>query len=107
MEKVIIEKSVLDYFDSLIFRLFEQNYFGFVDSALEYVAKILAFIERDLPKQPRKTSPLELQKFGSYYVSYKINANTTWYIFFETKNDKFFVRNILNNHLPEIQFLNL
>jgi hypothetical protein len=107
VEKVIIEKSVIDYFDNLVFNLFDQDYFGFVESALDYVARILSFIQSDLPKKQHKKTPIELLKYGTYYTSYKANTSTTWYIFFETSKDKYVVRKILNNHLQEIQFLNL
>lgn len=107
MEKVIIEKSVMDYFNDLIFELFEEEYFGFVDSSLNYVDRILDFILKDLPEKPYKISPLNLMKEGSYYTFYKANNNTTWHIFFDTKGEKIIVRKILNNHQPEIRFMNL
>ncbi|MGB6082917.1 hypothetical protein [Moheibacter sp.] len=107
MEKVIIEKSVMDYFDGLIFKLFEEEYFGFLDASLNYVDKILDFLLRDLPDTPHKISPSELVSYGSYYTFHKANNTTTWFIFFEIKEDKFVVRKILNNHQPEIRFMNL
>ncbi|MBA5629378.1 hypothetical protein [Moheibacter lacus] len=78
MEKVIIEKSVMDYFDDLIFKLFEEEYFSFVDFSLDYVGRILDFILNDLPDTPRKKSPQNLIQHGSFYTFYKANTATTW-----------------------------
>lgn len=107
MEKVIIEKPVLAYFDELIYRLFENGYFSYVESSLEYVSNILEFIQKYLPQKPHKKTPEELQHYGSYYTYFKANNTTTWYFFFETRNGKYIIRKILNNHLPEIGLLNL
>jgi len=82
LEKVIIEKSVMDYFDGLIFKLFEEEYFGFLDASLNYVDKILDFLLKDLPDTPHKISPSELlftkpitPLLGLYFLkSKKINS---------------------------------
>lgn len=107
LEKVIIEKSVMDYFDDLIFKLFEEEYFGFLDASLNYVDKILDFLLKNLPDTPYKISPSKLVSYGRHYNFYKANDTTTWYIFFEIKDEKFVVRKILNNHQAEIRFMNL
>lgn len=106
MEKVIIlQKSVTDYLETLIFVLFEKEYFGFEETAQLYVSKIYNFIEKDLVKFPSKKTPPKLQKFGSNYAFYKANKTTTWYIFFETKNSRYLITHITNNHMAEASFL--
>lgn len=107
MEKIIIDKSVLDYFDNLIYRLFEDEYFSYLEISLEYVQRILDFILDDLPTKPPKKSPYNLIQYGTFYTFYKANETTTWYIFFEKKNNIYVIRKLLNNHQPETRFLNL
>jgi hypothetical protein len=68
MEKVIIDKSVLDYFDDLIFRLFEDEYFSYLEISLEYVQRILDFILEDLPTKPPKKSPYNLIHNTAHFI---------------------------------------
>lgn len=35
---------------------------------------------------------------GKKYLKYASNKRTTWYIFFDQKDDKFLINHILNNH---------
>ncbi len=107
LEKVILQKEVLDFLEELIFKLFEKDYFGFEESAVEYVFNILYFAKKSIPNNNHKTSPFALQKFGSHYVTYQANNHTSWYIFFERNAEQYIVTGILNNHQPETRFLNL
>jgi len=52
--KVIFRRNVSDYLDKLIFVLYENEYFGFKESAKDYVQKIYDFIEYNLPIFPAK-----------------------------------------------------
>ena len=47
----------------------------------------------------------ELKKFGSKYIFYKLNRLTTWYIFFENKNNNYLITHILNSHIEETKWL--
>lgn len=107
MEKVIFQEKVLDFLDKLVFTLFEKGYFGFKESAIEYVYNITFFAKDFIPKNIHKTTSLPLKYLGSYYVAFQANPNTTWYIFFEKELNQYIVTNILNNHQPETRFLNL
>ena len=40
---VLFQNNVINYFDKLIYTLFEDEYFGFVESSEEYVDKIVEF----------------------------------------------------------------
>lgn len=102
---IILHKNVNEFLDELIFILFENDYFGFEESAQEYVQKIYDFIEFNLSTFPYKNTPAELHSLGSKYASYKANQNTTWYIFFENFENKFIVTYIANNHLEIAKFL--
>ena len=107
MEKVnvILRKNVINFLEELVFILFEKEYFGFEESAQEYVQKIYDFIEFNLPNSPPKNTPESLVELGSKYIFYKANQNTTWYIFFEKSGNRFLVTYITNNHSEVAKFL--
>lgn len=48
MEKIIFLPEVLDYFDKLVGKLFEKEYFGFIDSSFVYTSKIYEYIESNI-----------------------------------------------------------
>ena len=88
------------YFEELTTILFLQNYFGSIDSAIRYVAKMRKYIEAYVAVLPAKTAPSYFSKYqkGMKYISYTPNNNTTWYIFFLQENNRFLVCYITNNH---------
>lgn len=76
-----------------------------MDSALDYGDNIYNFIFDNIDKPISKKSPQSFHKFGTFYIKYKANENTTWYIFFDRKEQRFLVNYILNNHstdFPEL-----
>ena len=85
--------------------LFEKEYFGFLESSFDYVDDIIDFLEHNLPIFPHKKTPENLIDLGSKYIFYKANQNTTWYIFFESQDNRYLVTFITNNHSEIIQFL--
>ena len=102
---IIFQYGVLDYLDDLVFILFKEEYFGFMQSSNDYVDKIIDFIENDIASFPSKKTPTALKNFGSKYIFYKSNQRTTWYIFFENKNNNFLITNIINSHCEETKWL--
>lgn len=107
MEKVKIEilPEVVDFLNNLVKILFHKEYFGFEESAQNYVQNIYDFIEFDLYNFPHKQASLTLQKLGSNYVFYKSNERTTWYIFFERNQNRILITYITNNYIQEINEL--
>jgi hypothetical protein len=95
LEKVIISPLVVDKLESLILVLFEKEYFGFIESAMEYVDNIYDFI-LTIPSQKKKRA--KKSKFGNWYCSYKANKNTTYFISFDYEGDVYLIKNITNNH---------
>ncbi len=102
---IIFQQNVTDYLENLVQILFEKKYFGYEESAQIYVSKIYDFIEYKIINFPHKTTPEELKHFGSKYAFYKANEHTTWYIFFEKKNNRYLITYITNNHTRELNFL--
>jgi hypothetical protein len=101
LEKVIFKDELLLYFDELIFTLFVQEYFSYEENAKRYVDKIVDFIILEINSFPHKPTPQNLRYLGSYYIFYKANNRTTWYIFFERQNFVFLITGIINNHCEE------
>ena len=101
MEKVIFKNKVLDYLDELVYILFKKEYFSYSENAQRYVDKIVDFIVFEINSFPHKTTPQKLQYLGSNYIFYNSNNRTTWYIFFERKNQKYLITGIINNHCEE------
>lgn len=89
----------------LILILFERDYFSSEESAQKYVSKIYDFIEIDLINFPHKITPVELAHLGSKYAFYKANNQTTWYVFFENKDNLYLVTYIIKNHIKEANLL--
>lgn len=105
MEKIIFEKAVLEYFDNLVFALFEEEYFGFFETAQNYTDKIVGFVISSISSFPHKKTPKPLQYLGSNYIFYKTNSRTTWYIFFEKRNQNYLITGIINNYCEEVKQL--
>lgn len=105
MEKVIFTASVLEYFDNLVFNLFEEEYFGFPESAREYVDKIVTFVLLSISNFPSKETPKPIKYLGTNYIFYKANNRTTWYIFFEKRERNYLITAIINNNSIEVVYL--
>lgn len=107
MEKVNIlyRPEVETYLNELIFVLFKENYFSYVENSILYKDKIIEFIDNSITTFPSKKTPTDLKNFGSKYLFYKSNQRTTWYIFFENKNNNFLITNIINSHCEETKWL--
>lgn len=98
--KIIFDKSVVTYLNELVDILYEKEYFGFKESAYDYVGWIIDKIENDIDKVSYKVAPSYFEKYGKnlYYSTFKRNANTQWYVFFNYENNIFYIRYIGNNH---------
>ncbi|NRS92792.1 hypothetical protein HNQ03_001872 [Chryseobacterium sp. 16F] len=84
--------------NELVDELYDKEYFGFKESAVDYTMKIVDFIEARIDNPNIKLSKNKYKKYGRKYLKYKANQRTTWYIFFDDKDGKFLVNYIINNH---------
>jgi hypothetical protein len=105
LEKIIFENSFLEYFDNLFFALFEEEYFGFPESAHNYIDKIVGFVISSISSFPHKKTPKSLQYLGLNYIFYKPNTRTTWYVFFEKRDQSYLITAIINNNSLEVSEL--
>jgi hypothetical protein len=91
--------------DDLVRVLYKKEYFGFIETAEEYVLKIYDAVPENIKLSPHKSTLKNLQHLGSNYIFYKSNNRTTWYVFFERKNQKYLITGIINNHCQEAKEL--
>ena len=101
MEKIIYKNDILDYFDDLVFLLFNKKYFSYQENADKYLEKLIQFVSDNIRDFPNRKTPQELKYLGSNYIFYNSNKRTTWYVFFEKLGDDYLISGILNNHCDE------
>jgi hypothetical protein len=95
MEKIIYSSLFISIVQELSTKLFENEYFGFIGDAEDYVKKILDFTDTiPLLKHKRTLNT----KYGIYYCKYKQNHKTTWYITFDVEENTYLIKYITNNH---------
>jgi hypothetical protein len=95
MGQVIISNRVRVKLKNLVDILYKKEYFGFRDSAKKYVSEIEDTIY-SIPDL--KHSKTKNPKVGMYFVRHKPNSKTTYYICFNTKDDRYLVKTIITNH---------
>ncbi|MCL2651604.1 MAG: hypothetical protein FWD60_11360 [Candidatus Azobacteroides sp.] len=102
--KVIITPKVYEYLENLVIILFENDYFGHEDSARKYVDDLYYDIKTNLSILVKKRAPKYFDKYGKgmYYVNFRKNKHTQWYVFFRIYQERgeiiYQVRYIGNNH---------
>ena len=102
---VIFSPEVEQYLFELTEILYKKEYFGFKDSAVQYVKDLIYDIRNDLPTSVRRPAPKYFSKYGKnlLYSGFKKNKTTQWYVFFnlyeENGEQMYLVRYISNNHV--------
>ena len=102
--RVIFLPEVYDYFKDLVEILYQEEYFGFQESAYNYVEELVDDILTTLPIRQQKPAPSHFDRYGKgmYYATFRKNKQTTWYAFFAKYNENgitfYLVRHIANNH---------
>lgn len=102
---MIYTPEVISYLDNLVKILYKKEYFGFIESAEEYVSEIYDSVLGNLRLENYKIAPKELKHLGSKYIFYKANSRTVWYLFFESKEEKYLITGIINSHSEEAKYL--
>lgn len=98
--RVFFSPKAVKYLSELVQILYLNNYFGFKSDAKEYVDDLYSDIKTSIDKKSKKKAPEYFSKYGKdlYYVSYRKNHNTQWYVFFNKVNNDYFIEYIGNNH---------
>lgn len=105
--QVEYREEVVRYFNDLIDTLFDNNYFGCVNAAKQYVLDMKVYIEQHIAYTPRYVAPPHFDRYGKdmQYFTYCPNRLTTWYIFFRQQKNRYLICYISNNHI-EGQYIN-
>ena len=103
--KVVFTPKVIADLDNLVQILYKKEYFGFIESAEEYVSRIYDATYERCQLGIHKIAPKNISHLGTYYIFYKSNKRTTWYIFFEKKASAILITGISNNHCEEAKEL--
>ena len=108
MEEIIIKDNVISHLSSITEVLYKKGYFGFKENAKKYVDEILDFIYNDLTKPftKHKPTPIKLRRYGMFYATFSPNKQTSWYVFFNTKDSRYIVKFVTNNHSKAANDLN-
>ncbi|MDR2206911.1 MAG: hypothetical protein LBE36_12240 [Flavobacteriaceae bacterium] len=102
--KIIILPEVIDYFEDLMEILYQKEYFGFQESASEYVIELIETIKTNLHRLPHKFAPTHFDRYekNMKYAVFKRNRNTSWYVFFTSYKVEheivYLIRHVENNH---------
>jgi hypothetical protein len=89
------------YIKDLLDVLINKQYFSYSNDAKEYIDKLLFHCYNYIPILPGKKAPERFKRYGRdlRYITYRPNRQTTWYIFYQQRNDVFVVTYITNNHV--------
>lgn len=103
--KIVALPEVREYFKELISILYKENYFGYEESAIEYVESLFDEIEKSLPIRTKRRAPNYFSRYGEnlYYAVFKKSKATQWYVFFTIYADQneqiYLIRYVSNNHV--------
>jgi len=98
--------EVEQYLLELVELLYEEDYFSFREDAVAYVHKLRMYVDSRIHIAQKRPAPDIFSRYGKnmYYITYKANYQTEWYIFFQQLENAFLVRYITNNHVSAQYF---
>ncbi len=107
MEKIIIySKEIEFYLNDLIDILFYKDYFSYKENAEKYVLDLKNEIENYIDIKRQFQSPKKFEKYGKTYIIISLNNRTSWFVFFDKKENRYLIQYITNNHVEESGILN-
>lgn len=104
---MLFDSSVVYYLNELIEKLFYEDYFSYKESSKFYVDKLVSQIIGKIGAKKHFKTPSSLVHLGSKFIHISMNKNTTWYILFEQRENRFLVTYIFNNYSQEASKLSL
>jgi hypothetical protein len=101
MEEIVISTALQIKLENFVATLLEEGYFGFGETANEYVLRIYDFIYAIPALAPRKCVKA---KYGKYFVRYDNRISKMQYFnTFDKKDDCYFIQNIISPKTKEYQ----
>jgi hypothetical protein len=70
--------------------LYENGYFGFLESSEKYMEELVNDIITTLPNRQKRIAPPHFKKYGEkfFFSVFKKNRTTQWYAFFNLYEEK-------------------
>lgn len=103
--KILFLPEVEDYLFELIEILYDKEYFGFKESAVNYVVELENDIRTNLRSKIKRPAPPYFDRYGKkmLYSVFEKNKETQWYVFFNVYQEQdgqivFLIRFVSNNH---------
>src|SRR5690606_4025388 len=103
--KILFLPEVEEYLFELIEILYYKEYFGFKESAINYVEELEHSIRVNLADKIKRPAPPYFNRYGKkmLYAVFEKNKATQWYVFFNVYQEQngqlvFLIRFISNNH---------
>ena len=108
MIEIKYHKDVLSFLDELVDILIDENYFYFYEYSAQYIEDLVLYVKNNIASRPHKKAPVYFSKYGDnlFYITYRRNQQTTWYILFQKTGQRYFICYITNNHVAESQYFN-
>ncbi|MDR1022108.1 MAG: hypothetical protein LBL94_02380 [Prevotellaceae bacterium] len=103
--KILFFPEVEEYLFELAELLYRKDYFGFKETARQYVIELVEDIVDLLPTKRKRQSPPYFDRYGEgmFYAVFKKRKHTQWYVFFNIcaaeEEAVYLVRYISNNHM--------
>jgi len=106
---VIIENKTNEYLQNLVNLLLFKHYFSTPEKSKTYVDKIYDYCYSYIPILPAKRAPQRFKRYGwpLFYITYRPNKATSWYIFYMKSGHRYLVTYITNNHVNAQHILGL
>lgn len=93
--------EVVDYINDLTEILIDKQYFSYPENAKQYTSDLISEIENYIDSKKKHPAPSYFNRYGKnmHYIIYRPNRKTTWYVFFQHKDNDYLIRFITNNHV--------
>lgn len=99
MEKVIISRYLELRLTELVEILYEEEYFGFIEDAENYVDRIYDFIEKIPKKALRRCFN---SKYGEYFARYdNPKSSMQYFITYNKSDNRYYIENIISPKTKE------
>jgi hypothetical protein len=106
LEKVVLySKEIEFYLNDLIDILYHKEYFSYSENAENYVFDLKEEIENRISTNVHYSSPTQFSNLAKNYIVVSVSKRTSWYVFFDKKDNRYLVTYITNKHVEEAKNL--
>jgi len=106
-KRIIYSKNFENYLIDLIDLLFYKDYFSYLENAENYVVRLKDEIDNYIDLKQHYPSPKELSAYGKQFIIVSLNKKTSWYVFFDKKDNRYLIQYITNNHVEQAGLLKI